>query len=366
MTAIAHIYIDKTVANLPQVATILKRFNTPTSIVEQADELYQHIRSAPDPILAGKKHLFLTTNKGNFVRNCPGTRNYACCDYMILHIGTFCTMDCAYCILQSYFHPPVLQFFVNHDALFQELDAFLLSGSHRRIGTGEYTDSLIWELWSDLSHRLIRRFAEQSHAVLELKTKTTNVDQIIDLPHKRRTILAWSLNTPAMIRQHERGTASLDARINTAARCQAKGYPIAFHFDPIVEYEGCVEEYAEVVGRIFRKIAPENIVWISLGTLRFMPDLKPIIQKRFPESKMTYGEFIPGMDGKSRYFKPIRIELYKKIVRAIRTYAPETTVYFCMESEDVWKHVFGDTPDNFGGVGKLLDMSAVNICGLDA
>ena len=364
MTTVEHIYIDKSVADLTQVSDIIKQFNVPTTIVAQAEELYQTIRSAPDPIAAGKKHLYLTSNKGNFIRNCPGTRNYACCDYMILHIGTFCTMDCAYCILQSYFHPPVLQYFVNHEKLFLELESFLQAHDQRRIGTGEYTDSLIWELWSDLSSQLIRRFARQSHAVLELKTKTTNVDQIINITHNRRTILAWSVNTPTMIRRHERGTASLDARINTAARCQAKGYPLAFHFDPLVDYPGGLEEYGHVVDKIFKRIDPANIVWISLGTLRFMPDLKTVIQKRFPESKMVYGEFIPGMDGKSRYFKPIRIEMYRELVRAIRSYTKETTIYFCMESADIWEKIFGFTPEDHGGIGKLLDKSAVDICHL--
>jgi len=364
MPIIEHLYIDRSVTGNPQVKTLSDRLGVSSSVIDNVDELYGLIKSAPDPVSAGKKVLYLTANKGDFVRKCPGTRHYTCCDYMILHIGTFCTMDCAYCILQSYFHPPILQYFVNHNQMFAELDAFVKRRCHRRIGTGEYTDSMIWELWTDLSQKLIPYFAAQSHAVLELKTKTTFINNIDNFRHKRRTIMAWSVNSPEMIQRNERGTASLDARIEAAVQCQNWGYPLAFHFDPLVDYEGCQDAYQRVVDKIFKKIDPDNIVWISLGTLRYMPDLKTTIQSRFPESKMIYGEFVPGMDGKSRYFKSIRIAIYRGILNAIRQYAPNVTVYFCMESDEVWQKVFGFVPEEKGGLPHMLDESAIKVCDL--
>lgn len=365
MATIEHVYIDRAVTGQPQVTDIVKRLNIRSSVIDHPEELYDKIRSSQDPIAAGKKVLYLTANRGGFIRKCPGTRNYTCCDYMILHIGTFCTMDCAYCILQSYFHPPVLQYFVNQQKMFAEIDEFLAARHYRRIGTGEYTDSMIWELWTDLSQKLIPRFGAQSHAVLELKTKTTFVHHIQGLSHNRRTILAWSVNTPLIIRYNERGTASLDARIDAAAQCQKWGYPLAFHFDPMVDYDGCLDDYRRVVDKIFSRIHPENIVWISLGTLRFMPDLKAVIQSRFPESKMIYGELVPGMDGKSRYLQQIRIDIYRAVLSAIRDYDADVTVYFCMESEHVWQKVFGFKTEDCGGLPHMLDQSAIRICRLD-
>ena len=47
---------------------------------------------------------------------------------------------------------------------------------------------------------------------------------------------------------------------------------------------------------------------------------------------------------KMRYFKPLRIRIYQKIVTAIRKYAPELTVYFCMEDDEVWEQVMGYLP----------------------
>ena len=80
---------------------------------------------------------------------------------------------------------------------------------------------------------------------------------------------------------------------------------------------------------------------------------------------MVYGEFVPGMDGKSRYLKQIRIEIYKGVLSAIRERSSDVTVYFCMESEDVWKKVFGFTTEEYGGLPHILDESAIKICQLD-
>ncbi|MCJ7542506.1 MAG: DNA photolyase, partial [Desulfobacterales bacterium] len=90
-----------------------------------------------------------------------------------------------------------------------------------------------------------------------------------------------------------------------------------------------------------------------------------IIQKRFPKSKIIYGEFISGLDGKMRYFKPLRIDLYRKIVSYIRDYAPDAMIYLCMEDDEVWQKSLGFVPSDYGGLSKILDKSAVKHCGLD-
>jgi spore photoproduct lyase len=162
----------------------------------------------------------------------------------------------------------------------------------------------------------------------------------------------------------ERRTATLDARLDAAAQCQKWGYPLAFHFDPMVIYEGCENDYRKVVKLLFEHIRPENIVWISLGTFRFMPSLKPMVARRFPDSKIVYGEFITGLDNKMRYFKPLRIALYRQMVDWIRDAAPDVTVYFCMEDTDVWQQTMGFVPPPDGGLGRMLDQSAVKVCDL--
>jgi spore photoproduct lyase len=274
-------------------------------------------------------------------------------------------MDCSYCILQSYFHPPVLQYFVNQEDMFAELEGEFQKSKIQRIGTGEFTDSLIWEPFSKITKDLVPRFADQSRAVLELKTKTVEIQNLHQYDHNRKTILAWSLNTPRIIASEERNTTSLEQRLAAAKQCQDMGYPLAFHFDPVVLYEGCEREYQQVVEDLFSAVSQDHVVWISIGTFRFMPDLKSILQKRFPDSKIPYGEFITGLDNKMRYFKPLRMAFYRKMVQWIQKAAPKVLIYYCMEDDEIWRKTLGFIPSERGGLPSMLDRSAMDHCGLD-
>ncbi len=244
------------------------------------------------------------------------------------------------------------------------LDTVFAERGIRRIGTGEFTDSLIWESIDPISEKLIHKFAAQEQTILEIKSKSVHINHLLGLAHNRKTIMAWSLNTESVVAGQERGTSSLDARLRAASRCQAHGYPLAFHFDPLIIYPGCENDYLAVLDRLFNTVDPSGIVWISLGSFRFMPDLKPIIESRFPVSKIIYGEFIKGMDGKMRYFKPLRMRLYKRLAAYIQRHAPAVTAYFCMEDDEAWEHAFGFTPAEKGGLPAMLDRAAIQHCGL--
>lgn len=363
--AIEQIYIEKDAVSFDLTGKICKKINAPTQVVDNLDAVYSMVSSSSDPVKKGKKILCLTKNRGAFLKKCPGTRSYTCCDYMILHIGTFCYMDCSYCILQTYFHPPLMQFFVNHDALEEELFNLSQQDTFFRIGTGEFTDSMIWDSWTDISRMLIHHFSRQDRAILELKTKTVAIERLANLDHNQKTIMSWSLNTEKVIKEEERGTASLSARLKAAKKCREWGYPLAFHFDPMILYKGCENDYREVINQLFCHVHPDHIAWISLGTFRFMPALKQIVMKRFKDSKIPFGEFIPGLDGKMRYFKPLRIAFYKQVVDHIRSLAPDVLVYFCMEDDEVWKKTLGFLPEAKGGLPKMLDDSAMEKCGIE-
>ncbi len=361
---ISKLFIDENSIDFPAARSILSRLNMQYEMVSNHNRVYDFITASAHPIKQAKETLFITKNNGAFIKECPGTSCYTCCGYKILHIGTFCSMDCSYCILQSYFHPPVLQFFVNQYDMIKETNELFLSENISRVGTGEFTDSMIWEPLTDLSDFLVTQFSKQNRAVLELKTKTTNIGLLKKLCHNRKTIVSWSLNTEKVIREEERRTSSLSARLEAAALCESWGYPVSFHFDPVILYDGCEKEYKEVIRKIFSYVSSDNIVWISIGTFRFVSSLKNIIKERFSGSKIAYGEFIAGLDSKMRYFKPLRIDIYKKMVGWIKEIAPDVLVYFCMEDDEVWEKSTGFIPEKYGGLPAMLDRSAVIHCEL--
>jgi spore photoproduct lyase len=346
---IEKIFLDEKAEKDSVTQTVLKAFpDIPTEKVEDKRALIKQFLSTTDPIGIGKKHLLITHFYGRRLKPCPGTSHHICCGYYVINAITNCPMDCSYCVLQGYLNNPFLTLYTNWGDLLQEIEVFLSGGckSLLRLGTGELSDSLALESIFPVSQFLIPFFSERHNGILELKTKSANVTPILHLNHRGKTIISWSLNPPKIIEEEELRTASLKERIDEARRCQEKGYPLGFHFDPIIYHEGWEEGYQETIRQLFKRVDPKGIIWISLGGFRYPPKLKGVAEKRFPKTMVFLGELFPGRDGKFRYLKEIRLEMYRKMVAWLREGDPNLFIYLCMESKEVWEKVFGWTPEN--------------------
>jgi spore photoproduct lyase len=188
-----------------------------------------------------------------------------------------------------------------------------------------------------------------------LKTKSAEVDHLLHLDHRRRTIISWSLNPPKIVEEEEKGTVSLEDRITAAQKCQERGYPIGVHFDPIIFYEEWEKGYQKTIDSLFRRIGPRGVIWISLGGFRYPPRLKNIVMERSPDTKIFLGELFPGRDGKFRYLKEIRVEVYRKMVGWLRDVDPHLFIYLCMESKEVWEGAYGWAPSNNHHLNQLFE-----------
>jgi spore photoproduct lyase len=308
-----------------------------------------------------KDILQLTVNKGQAIRSCPGTKEHICCGYQILHVGTGCPLDCSYCILQAYLSDERLRLFVNWDhaaTAIEELSRRRPNKLHR-LGTGEFTDSLCLDHLTGFSHFIAPLIQATPNMVLEFKTKTSTVENILTIKSADRIIVSFSLNSPLIVEHEEHRAATLSERLEAAQRCRDKGFKLGFHFDPLIHHPGWQEGYAETVDRLFKAIEPEHVIWVSMGCLRFMPKLKEIVKSRFKDSPIMYGEFIKGPDGKFRYFHRIRVEMFKFVESRIRSFGRNVFVYLCMESDGIWKKALDRSPQNSYGLKSWLDRRTI-------
>ena len=139
-----------------------------------------------------------------------------------------------------------------------------------RVGTGEHSDSLALDHILGIKAHLIRFFAKLPNALLELKTKSSHVDHLLNLPHGGKTVISWSVNPEAIVEQEEHKTARLNERLEAARKASDAGYKIAFHFDPMVNYPDWEKGYQQLIEQILDAVPSDRIVWISLGTLRYL------------------------------------------------------------------------------------------------
>ncbi|HLP60485.1 MAG TPA: hypothetical protein VK186_16715 [Candidatus Deferrimicrobium sp.] len=298
--------------------------------------------------------------KGKFIKHCPCTPDVVPCGYYNLNLHTGCPYCCSYCILQAYLETTAPIFFTNFADMETELAEISQTQKYLRIGTGELTDSLALDPRTGYSHKILAIFEKFPQIVFEFKTKSAHVENLLSYKKVLKNIVvSWSLNPREFIEREEQLTPNLTSRLEAMAKVQARGYKIGIHFDPIVIFAGWQAAYLELVQEIARVIEPPQIAWWSLGALRFPYAMREHIFKH-RDSRLFEGELVKGHDGKYRYFKPLRLELFRYMKQIIRANIPgEVALYLCMEDKEVWREIFPEIEPDEETVNKYLYESAL-------
>jgi len=338
--------------------------DTPVSgrVAKQQTDL-EHVTEAPVALhyRDGKRHLALTGKRGEAFHLCASAhRDYLCCQVQVLAAVSNCPYDCSYCFLQNYLTDNTTQVVVDSDALVNEVQSKIARQPWRffRVGTWELGDSLALEALTGSSAELVVKFAQIPNALLELKTKSAEVEGLLELDHRGRTVVSWSLDPEPVVRREELRTASLQARLEAMRKVAEAGYPVAAHFDPMIYYDDWEAGYVDLARQLFEAVPSERVAWISMGSLRFNPEMKKVMEDNFPGSRITAAEMVLGDDGKMRYVKPLRVEMYRRFYDALREQGGDGPyVYLCMERWDVWERLFGERPESSGHVDYLFTRS---------
>lgn len=334
----ARLYIERDVENHPTTLAIRRRLgHLPVHLIESHQD--QGFSGLPynRRFKAEKSGLILAYKKGDLVKEVQRdlfreTPN----EYYIIH-SMGCPFDCQYCFLYDYLQHQIPTVFVNLDEIVDAVRATLESRPGERLifHAGEFSDALAFDHITDLSRPLVELFAAYDHATLELRTKSDNVNNLLGLNHKGRTVVSWTFSPQRVVQRMEYHTASAQARIEAARACQQAGYPVALRLDPMVRYPGWEDDYRKLVAHLGARLDPTGIVDCQLGVFRYTPGLGKIIRERFPKSWLRLEESVPSRDGKYRYFKLLRLEMYRKIIGWLRRAFPGLRIELCMESPEV-------------------------------
>jgi len=311
---------------------------------------YEEIRNRPNSyenftlknIPKEQKFTFKVAPKEGFgLGLCPvASEKTRCCNLLTLDAVESCGFDCSYCSIQSFYNQNTITF----DSGFKDklLNLNLDKNKTYHIGTGQASDSLMFGNREGILDALFEFARENPNVILEFKTKSDNISYFLENAIPKNILLTWSLNTPTIIHNEEHLTASLDKRIAAARKMADRGVKVGFHFHPIVEYKGYLDEYQEVYERLILEFAPNEVALVSFGTLTFIkPVIKQLREREF-RSKITQ---IPHEDasGKTSYPNETKVEMFK---HAYESFAPwhqdkEVFFYLCMEEHQMWEKTFG-------------------------
>jgi len=315
---------------------------------------YEDIRDKPNSyenfelknIPKEQKFTFKVAQKEGFgLGLCPvASEKTRCCNLMTLDAVESCGFDCSYCSIQSFYNQNTITF----DSSFADklLNLNLDSNKTYHIGTGQASDSLMFGNREGVLEALLMFARENPNVLLEFKTKSDNIKYLLENDVPKNILCTWSLNTPTIIKNEEHLTASLDKRINAARKMADKGIKVGFHFHPIVEYEGYLDEYKEVYERLIREFKPSEVALVSFGTLTFIKPVIKQLRRREFRTKITQ---IPHEDasGKTSYPQKTKEEMFKHAYESFTPWQKEVArenevfFYLCMEEHQMWKKTFG-------------------------
>ncbi|MCH5150568.1 MAG: radical SAM protein [Spirochaetales bacterium] len=356
--AFEKVWIENKVANHYKTQQILSKLGNIE--INRFDDMNSLIRSSQTVFHPKDRSrtLVLSAIRGEILRKCPGTHGHLCCNYHIINQYIGCPIGCSYCILQGYLNQPFTIINVDIESIFQELEKFQRTypGKQIRIGTGELGDSLVYDHLTHFSEDFLNFFAGRNEFIFEFKTKTTNVELLLQNKSSGNIVIGFSVNPDIVRINEEEFSASLKERIEAAATLVNAGYKIALHFDPIVLIPNAESEYRQTVHFIFSLLKPEDIAWISLGTFRYTTDLKSMMEYNYPKSSLLSREFVLCSDNKFRYFRPIRTKLYKMVIDFLHDVNKNLPIYLCMESPEVWIDTLGILPGSCSGCSQKETM----------
>ena len=341
------VFLHPQLENHPRTQALVERIpHRKLESTDRLEELSRRRKEQPSSsVVRSKYNLALMPYKGRMVEACPASPGMKCCRYRVINLVSGCPLDCSYCVLQGYLNRPVINVYPDLEKVFAEVDEELAAGAPHplRYGTGELSDSLALDHLLGFSTDLVKFFGERPGCWFELKTKSVNVGNLLELDcAPENVVVSWSVNPQVVIDSEESGAPGLAQRLVAARKVQDKKFRLGFHFDPIFNFEGWEDHYRQVVRDIYAVAAPGSVAWISLGCLRFSAWLAPYYHERFGRHPLLAGELNPvPPDGKYRYPQPVRIDIYRKMYRWIREFDREVYVYLCMENEAAFRWALG-------------------------
>ena len=322
-------------------------------VFKKLRSLYEKIRNTPNSyenfqlknVPSEQKYKFTTEQKEGFgLGLCPvASEKTRCCNLLTLDAIESCGFDCSYCSIQSFYKQNTITFDSSFAQKLQNLQ--LDPNKTYHIGTGQSSDSLMWGNREGVLDALFDFAKNNQNVILEFKTKSDNISYFLENEVPKNILCTYSLNTQTIIDNEEHLTASLTKRINAARKLADNNIKVGFHFHPIVEYKGYLDEYQEVYELLLKTFTPDEVALVSFGTLTF---IKPVIKQLRNREFRTKITQIPHADasGKTSYPEKTKIEMFKHAYESFKPWHPtkenkNVFFYLCMEEHSLWNKTFG-------------------------
>ncbi len=256
------------------------------------EDTYSYYREGKNTLVVGIKKSFK-------FQSCKPSAHYQ------LPLLSGCTGHCEYCYLNTNLSTkPFVKVNVNIDDILNQAKKHIVERSPEiTIFEGAATsDPIPVEPYTHSLEKAIEFFANEKKGKFRFVTKYNDVDTLLNIDHKGKTEIRFTLNTNKVINDFENRTSSYDLRLEACEKVAKAKYPIGFIIAPVFLYENWKEDYNELLIKLHDKM-PKDLKYplsFEVITHRYTTRAKNVINEVFPdntlpmndeERKYKYGQF---------------------------------------------------------------------------
>jgi len=323
------IYIEKQIANHPRTREILARFPDTTQIYcERYGEIFNRkaqsfrLQKKQPALILAKKH------KG-FVLPAPEAYNIGAKEnYYFSHMMN-CLYDCRYCFLQGMYRSAHYVLFVNYEDFANEIENKIQKTDKEiHFFSGYDCDSLALEPVTKFLEYFLPVFREHRKALLEIRTKSTQIRTLLNTEPFENCVLAWSFTPTEIAAELEHKTPSVDRRIESIIKLQEKGWRIGLRFDPLIYSSEYQSQYRKLFTDTLQICNPELLHSVTLGSFRLPKGYFKSIQKMYPDERL-FASPLEEANGMFGYKAQIQSEMLNFCREQILSHIPEEKFFPC-------------------------------------
>ncbi len=249
-----------------------------------------------------------------------------------------CPGLCQYCYLNTNLgRAPHIKVYVNVDEILEQAAEYVRARApETTVFEGAATsDPVAVEAWTGSLAKAIGFFARLENAAFRFATKYGDVEGLLDVDHRGKTAIRFSVNSDYAIGAYEQAAPSLDNRIRAAAKIATARYPMGFLIAPVFMFEDWRTQYEDLLRRLSLRLpAGSGPFTFEVISHRFTARAKSVIQEVYPdtslplaenERRLKYGQF--GY-GKYVYPNDAMTELTEFFRERIAAHFPGSTVLY--------------------------------------
>lgn len=324
------IYVEQQVLNHARTQAILARYPRASHIVI---ERYGEVFNPHAQNFRIQKHnpsLILAAKQNNKVLSTPSQyETGGGANYYFSHMLN-CLYDCRYCFLQGMYRSANYLLFVNYEDFIDDIKE--LATKHQGddkppwFFSGYDCDSLAFEPVSRFAEFFVGEFKHIPTAVLELRTKSTQIRSLLEQQPLENVVVAYSLSPENVAEAVEHGAPPLAKRIEALQRLQQQGWRIGLRFDPIIWHQDYQQSYTNLFQQVFDCLDNQRLDSVTLGGFRLPKGFYKTMRRLYPEHWL-FSAGLSESAGMISYTPEIEQEVFTSLQQSLSAYVAEEKLF---------------------------------------